>query len=211
MSFLQNLNWRYATKKYDAAAKLSQDKVETILEAIRMAPTSSGLQPFEVLDVRNPETRQKLQAAAFGQSQVTDASHFLVFAAWDTYTPERIKKVFDTIAAERGPLSDDTKAYRDGLMKNYPARDAHVNFEQAARQAYIALGFALAAAAELKVDSTPMEGFDPKAFDEILGLDKRGLKTVVIMALGQRDAANDWLANLKKVRLPKAALIQEVK
>jgi len=211
MSFLQNLNWRYATKKYDASAKVPQDKIEQILEAIRLAPTSSGLQPFEVMVVSNADLRQKLRAAAYGQSQVTDASHFLVFAAWDNYTAERMHKVFDGIVAERGPLSDDTKAYRDNLIKNYTSREAHVNFEHAARQAYIALGFGLAAAAELKVDSTPMEGFDAKAFDEILGLHKMGLKTVVIMALGHRDAAGDWLANLKKVRFAKAAMIHEVK
>jgi nitroreductase / dihydropteridine reductase len=210
MSFLQNLNWRYATKKYDASAKVPQEKLDQIIEAIVRAPTSSGLQPFEVILVKDKVLREKLRAASYDQSQVTDASDFLVFAAWDTYTTERITKIYDQLGAERGGLSDSVKAYRDNLIKNYTTRSAEVNFEHAARQAYIGLGFALAAAAELKVDTTPMEGFDAKAFDEILGLHKKGLRTVVVMAVGHRDAANDWLVNLKKVRRPKAEMIHEV-
>jgi nitroreductase / dihydropteridine reductase len=211
MSFLQNLNWRYATKKYDASAKVPQEKLDQIIEAIVRAPTSSGLQPFEVMLVKDKVLREKLRAASYDQSQVTDASEFLVFAAWDTYTTERITKIYDHLGAERGGLSDSVKSYRDSLIKNYTSRSAEVNFEHAARQAYIGLGFALAAAAELKVDTTPMEGFDAKAFDEILGLHKKGLRTVVMMAVGQRDAANDWLVNLKKVRRPKAEMVHEVK
>ena len=211
MSFLQNLNWRYATKKYDASVKLPHDKVEQIIEAIRLAPTSSGLQPFEVLHVTDAALRQKLRAVSYDQSQVTDASELLVFAAWDNYSADRITKIFDRNAAERGPLTDAQKAYRDNIIKNYTAREAHINFEHSARQAYIGLGFGLAAAAELKVDSTAMEGFDAKAYDEILGLSKKGLRSVAILALGQRASEGDWLAGLKKVRRPRAEMIHEVK
>ena len=210
MSFLKNLNWRYATKKYDASAKLPKEKLDQIIEAVVRAPTSSGLQPFEVIVVKDKALREKLRAAAYDQSQVTDASDFLVFAAWDNYTTERITKIYDHLGAERGGLSDSVKSYRDNLIKSYVNRSADVNFDHAARQAYIGLGFALAAAAELQVDTTPMEGFDAKAFDQILDLDKKNLRTAVVLAIGQRDTANDWLADLKKVRRPKAEMIHEV-
>jgi nitroreductase / dihydropteridine reductase len=210
MSFLQNLDWRYATKKYDASAKLPKEKLDQIIEAISRAPTSSGLQPFEVIVVKDEALREKLKAAAYGQSQVTEASDFLVFAAWDNYTTERITKIYDHLGAERGGLSDSVKGYRDNLINSYVNRSADVNFDHAARQAYIGLGFALAAAAELKIDTTPMEGFDAKAFDEILGLHKKGLRTAVVLAVGKRDTANDWLVNLKKVRRPKSEMIIEL-
>ncbi len=210
MTLLSNLNWRYATKKYDPTKKLSKESLDAILEAVRLAPTSSGLQPFEVLVVTDKAVREKLCAAGFDQPQFTEASQILVFAAWDNYTAERINKVFQHLHAERGTPPASTDAYRENLVKTYTAKSAQENFEHAARQAYIALGMAVAAAAELKVDSTPMEGFDPAAFDQILGLKAKGLRTVAVVALGYRDAANDWLVNLKKVRRPKAELIKEV-
>ena len=138
-----------------------------------------------------------------GQSQITEGSHLLVFAAWDTYTAERINHMFDLTNAERGGTNEGWENYRNMLLANYPARDAQVNFEHAARQAYIGMGAALIAAAFEEVDSTPMEGFDPKAVDEILNLSARGLRSVAIMPLGYRLAAQDWLAPLKKVRRPR--------
>jgi len=210
MTLLSSLNWRYATKKFDPAKTVSKEALDTILESIRMAPTSSGLQPFEVLVVTDKAVREKLQKAAFDQSQITEASHVLVFAAWDNYTAERINEVFDHAAAERGGGSATSDAYRERLISLYTPRPAEVNFEHAARQAYIGLGTALVAAAELKVDSTPMEGFDPAAFDEILGLRATGFRSVAVLALGYRDADHDWLVNLKKVRKPKSEMIKEI-
>jgi nitroreductase len=135
----------------------------------------------------------------------------LVFAAWDNYTAERINMMFDLTNAQRGGTNEGWENYRQMLLANYPARDASVNFEHAARQAYIGMGAALIAAAFEEVDATPMEGFDPKAVDDILNLHARGLRSVAIMPLGYRLAEQDWLAPLKKVRRPRAQFVTEVK
>lgn len=206
----EKLNWRYATKKMDPAKAVPQAAVDRILEAALLAPTSSGLQPFEVIVVTNPEVRAKLRAAAFDQSPITDGSHVLVFAAWDNYTVERIDGVVAHMAAERGGASEAVTAYYERLKAMYLPRTAEVNFEHAARQAYIAFGIAVTAAAFEAVDSTPMEGFDPDQVDAILGLRARGLRSVTLLPLGYRDAAGDWLAGLKKVRKPLDELVSSV-
>ncbi len=208
---LNKLQWRYATKKMDPAQVVPQEKVDRIIEAARLAPTSSGLQPFEVIVVSNAAVRAQIQPKAYNQAQVTEGSHLMVFAAWDNYTAERINTYFDFTNAERGGTNEGWENYRQMLLKSYPAREAQVNFEHAARQAYIALGAALIAAAFEGVDATPMEGFDPKAIDEILGLAARGLRSVVIVPLGYRAAEGDWLAPLKKVRRPRELFVTEVK
>lgn len=198
-TLLDQLNWRYATKKMDPSKAVPQNKLDVIIEAIRMAPTSSGTQPFGLLVVTNPEKLEAIQRAAGDQAQITDGSHLLVFAAWDNYTAERIDEIVDLNVEARGDLPM-LHAYYDNLKKNYVPRDAEVNYAHAARQAYIALGVALVAAAEQEVDSTPMEGFDPDQVDEILGLKERGLRSVVLMPLGYRDPTGDWLLPMEKVR-----------
>ena len=208
---IQKLQWRYATKKFNPSKVVPQEKLDKILEAIRLTATSSGLQPYEVLVVTNKEIREKIKPVAWNQGQITDASHLLVFAAWDNYTAERINKMFDLTNDVRGFKNEGWENYRNMLLSTYPTRDAEVNFQHAARQAYIALGTALVAAAEEEVDSTPMEGFDPAAVDEILGLRAKGLRSVVILPLGYREAEGDWLVNLKKVRRPSDDFISEVK
>ncbi|WP_374358742.1 NAD(P)H-dependent oxidoreductase [Pseudoduganella danionis] len=210
MTLIDKLNWRYATKKYDASKKVAADKVERILEAIRLAPTSSGLQPFEVLLVTNPEKRAQIQTVAWNQAQVTEASHLLVFAAWDNITEARIDMMFDLTNEQRGFINEGWEAYRKQLKGIVAARGDQANFDAAARQAYIALGVALVAAAEEQVDATPMEGFDPAAVDEILGLKQRGLRSVVILPLGYRANDGDWLVNLKKVRRSREHLVSEI-
>jgi len=207
MDLIERLQWRYATKKMDPTKKVPKEKVERILQAVHLAPTSSGLQPFEVIVVTNAPLREKIQAIANGQTQIGDGSHLLVFAAWDDYTAERINAVFDHTNAERGGKNEGWEAYRQMLLARYPQRGAEVNFQHAARQAYIGLGVALVAAAFEEVDSTPMEGFDADALDALLNLRARGLRSVAIMPLGYRDAANDWLVSLKKVRRPRAQFI----
>lgn len=209
MSFLQNLNWRYATKKYDTSKKLKSVELDQILEAIRMAPTSNGFQPYDVIVVNNVGLREQLKAAAYNQAQVTEASHFLVFAAWDNIDQYNLGRVFDVMAEVRGH-SDALTERRKSSIAGFAAKSAEVNFQHAAQQAFIGLGFALAAAAELKIDASPMGGFEPAKFDEILGLKARGLRSVVVLGLGHRDAANDWLVNLKKVRRPKSEMIIEL-
>ena len=207
---IQKLEWRYAAKKFNPTKAVPQEKVDRILEATRLAASSSGLQPYEVIVVTNKDVRAKIQPIAWNQAQITDGSHLLVFAAWDNYTTERINTMFDLVNAERGSTNEGWENYRKMLLSTYPQRDAEVNFNHAARQAYIGLGTALIGAAEEHVDSTPMEGFDPKALDEILGLKARGLRSVAILPLGYRADEGDWLVNLKKVRRAREDFVTEV-
>ena len=207
---LNKLQWRYAAKKMNPAKKVQQDKVERILEAARLAPTSSGLQPFEIIVVTDPAVRAKIQPIAWNQAQITDGSHLLVFAAWDNYTADRINMMFDLTNDQRGFKNEGWENYRQMLLSSYPQRDAEVNFQHAARQAYIGMSAALIASAFEEVDSTPMEGFDPNALDEILGLRARGLRSVAILPLGYRADEGDWLVNLKKVRRPREQFVTEV-
>jgi nitroreductase/dihydropteridine reductase len=209
-TLLDKMQWRYAAKKMDASKAVSQDKVNRIIEAARLAPTSSGLQPFEVIVVTNKDIRVQIQAVANNQAQVTEGSHLLVFAAWDTYTADRINHHFDLTNAERGGTNEGWENYRQMLLKSYPSRDAQVNFEHAARQAYIGLGASLIAAAFEEVDSTPMEGFVPKSVDDILGLGAKGLRSVALLPLGYRAKGQDWLENLKKIRRPVSEFVTEV-
>lgn len=205
----EHLTWRYATKKMDPAKTVATEKVDAIIEAVRMTPTSSGTQPFELFVVTNSELRSKIAMAANGQAQITDGSHLLVFAAWDNYTSERIDEVVKLNVEARGDFPM-LHAYYDGLKSNYLPRDPQINHAHAARQAYIALGVALVAAAEQEVDSTPMEGFDPDAVDSILGLKERGLRSVVLMPLGYRDDAGDWLLPMSKVRKSRDAMVTQL-
>jgi nitroreductase/dihydropteridine reductase len=161
--------------------------------------------------VSNPEVRAKLAEAAYGQAQLNDATYVLVFAAWDNYTAERIDAVVERMHVERGTPKEALAGYFDNLKNNYLPRDADVNCTHAARQAYLALGVALVAAAYEEVDSTPMEGFNPDAIDAILGLREKGLRSVALMPLGYRAATGDWLNGAKKVRKPMSELVTEVK
>ncbi|WP_375265901.1 NAD(P)H-dependent oxidoreductase [Planktotalea sp.] len=208
-TLLEQLNWRYATKKMDTTKVVPQEKFDVIIKAIRMAPTSSGTQPFGLLVVTNPEKLTAIREAAGGQAQITDGSHLPVFAAWDKYTADRIDEVVDLNVKARGDLPM-LHAYFDNLKNNYVLRDAAVNYAHAARQAYIALGIVLVAAAEQEVDSTPMEGFDPSKVDEILDLKSRGLRSVVLLPLGYRDPTGDWLLPMGKVRKPLETIVTHV-
>jgi nitroreductase len=210
MNIIELLTWRYATKKMDPSRAVPQDKVDRIVEAARLAPTSSGLQPFEIVSVTSPEVRARIREIAWNQAQITDGSHLLVFAAWDNYTAERINRMFDYTNEVRGMRNEGWENYRQQLLATYPQRPAEVNFQHAARQAYIAFGAALIAAAAEQVDATPMEGFDPDKLDEILGLRARGLRSAVILPLGYRQPEGDWLVNLKKVRRPRDQFCSEV-
>lgn len=210
MSLLEDLNWRYATKKMNGEI-VPQDKVDYIVEAARLAPSSSGLQPYRLFVITNKELLEKIQPIAFDQVQITGGSHLLVWAAWDGYSHNSISEVFEKTTIERGiPISamDDYKARLWGMYEPLGS-DWHAT--HAAKQAYISFGLAIAAAAEQKVDATPMEGFDMNALDELLGLREKGLKSVVILPLGYRDTSGDWLVNLKKYRTPNDEFITELK
>lgn len=199
MELLDKLNWRYAAKAMNGK-KVAQDKIDNIIEAARLAPTSSGLQPFEIIIVKNQAIKEKIKPVAWNQSIITDCSHLLVFAAWDTYTEERINKMFDLTNEVRGFKNEGWENYRQMLLGSYPQKDAEENFNHAAKQAYIAFSAAIIAAAFEGVDTTPIEGFEPEAVDEILGLREKGLRSCVMLPIGYRDADTDWLVNLKKVR-----------
>ena len=206
MELLDKLNWRYATKAMNGD-KVAEDKIERILEAARLAPTSSGLQPFEIFVIKNQEVKEKIKPIAWNQSVVTDCSHLLVFAAWDTYTADRINYMFDLTNEIRGFKNEGWENYRQMLLGSYPQKEAEENFNHASKQAYIAFSQAIIAAAFEGVDATPLEGFDANAVDEILGLKEKGLRSAVLLPLGYRKEDKDWLVSLKKVRKPMKDLV----
>lgn len=206
MELLDTLNWRYAAKAMNGE-KVAEDKIERILEAARLAPTSSGLQPFEIFVIKNQELKEKIRPVAWNQSVITDCSHLLVFAAWDTYTVDRINYMFDLTNEIRGFKNEGWEKYRQMLLSSYPQKDAEENFNHAAKQAYIALGTTMVAAAYEKVDCTPMEGFSADKVDEILGLREKGLRSTVLLPIGYRKEDADWLVNLTKVRKPMDHLV----
>ncbi|MCQ4141049.1 nitroreductase family protein [Chryseobacterium sp. EO14] len=210
MELIEKLNWRYAAKAMNGQ-KVPQEKVDRIVEAARLAPTSSGLQPFEIIVITNQEVKEQIKPHAWNQPQITDCSHLLVFAAWDTYTEERINAIFDLTNEVRGFKNEGWENYRQMLLNTYPQRSAEENFTHAAKQAYIGFGAAIIAAAFEEVDSTPMEGFIPEEVDKVLNLQEKGLKSVLLLPIGYRDASNDWLVNLTKVRKPKEEFITEIK
>lgn len=209
MSYIQKLKERYATKAMNGNV-VPQDKIDNILEAIRLAPTSSGLQPFEVFVITDKEVKAQIREIAWNQSPVTDCSHLLVFAAWDTYTADRINHMFDLTNEIRGFKNEGWENYRQQLLGSYPQKDANENFEHAARQTYIAFMSAITQAAYDGVDSTPMEGFDPAALDKILGLKEKNLRSTLLLPLGYRDAEKDWLVDLVKVRKPMSELVTTI-
>lgn len=210
MSLIEALNWRYATKKMNGE-QVSQDKVDQIVTAAHLAPSSSGIQPFKIIVVSNPELKQKIRAVAYDQTQITDSSHLLIFAAWDNYSEERIRGVFAHTNEERGLPADANADYLNRIIGLFGSRTAEENFHHAAKQAYISFGVAIAEAALLKVDATPMEGFEPEKLDELLNLKEQGLRSTTLLPLGYRDEAGDWLVNLKKVRTPLTDFVIEFK
>ena len=209
MELVEKLKWRYATKAMNGQ-KVSKEKIDAIIEAISLAPTSSGLQPFEVFVITNDKVKEKIKPIAWNQPVITDCSHLLVFAAWDTYTTERINKMFDLTNNVRGFKNEGWENYRKVLLDNYPNKDPEENFTHASKQAYIAFTMALTAAAFEKVDATPVEGFNPAELDKILDLKTKGLRSCVLLPLGYRDTENDWLVSLTKVRKSKEDLVTEI-
>ncbi len=205
MSFLEKLNWRYATKVMNGQ-KVPQEKIDNILEAIRLAPTSSGLQAFEVLVITNKKLKEEIQNISFNQPQVSQCSHLLVFAAWENYTEDRVNRIFDLTNEIRGVKHEGFEAYRKKLLEKYSQCDAETNFQHAARQTYIAFMAAMAQAACEGVDSTPMEGFINEELDKILNLREKGLRSTLMLPLGYRDVDKDWLASAEKIRKPKEEL-----
>ncbi len=209
MKVLEALNWRYAVKRM-TGEKVPREKVDLILEAARLAPTGSGIQPFSIIHINDKDLLQQVQPIANNQPQITEASDLLVFAAWDNVTPEHVDRVFNQIISERNLPSEKLDNYRNFLSSHFGAMTQDERFQWAARQTYIAFGTAITAAAIEQVDATPMEGFKNAELDKLLGLKEKGLRSCCLLTIGVRDTANDWLANLKKVRRPKEELVIEL-
>jgi nitroreductase len=205
----QALQWRYATKKFDPSKKISEQDLKTLFDSLVLTPTSYGLQMMKFMIVQNPEVREKLKAVSWNQSQVTDCSHYVVFLARDSVTEKDVQKLIDRMVEVRGISADALSGYRNlmmGNLVNSPRPDA---IEWNKKQTYIAMGFLLETAALLKIDSVPMEGLDPQAYDKILGLEGSGYTTAMAVALGYR-AADDQYQSAQKVRFSAQDLIQFV-
>ncbi len=196
---IEKLNWRYAAKRLNGQI-IPEEKLNTILEAIKLSPSSAGLQPYKVIVVSDKAKKEEIFKNAAPQPQIPDASHLLVFAAWEKITAEQVATYINLIAETRGVSLESLAQFQNNINGGILSRSEEVNFNWAARQAYIALGHAVVAAATENIDATPMEGFNATKLDEILGLNEKGLRSVVIMTLGYRDDQNDALAGAKKVR-----------
>ncbi|MCS3531249.1 nitroreductase family protein [Chryseobacterium sp. JUb7] len=200
MDLIKNLQWRYAVKKYSDES-VSEDKIDRIIEAINLSASSCGIQPYRLFIITNPELRRRLGEGSFN-TQIHASSHLLVFAGFNKITSDYITDYVEMIQKQRGLESGALNALKNTLIDYFSTQTPEQNAIWSSKQAYIGLGTALIAAAELKVDSTPMEGFDPKLFDEVLGLSEKGLHPSVILTLGYRNSANDYLASVPKARLP---------
>ena len=206
MSLLDSLKWRYAVKRMNGN-KIPEATLNTILEATKLAPSSFGLTPYNIIVIEDEETRKKLQPHFYNQPQVGESSALVIFATWNSITEKEVAEYMQEIADERGvPVEslNDFASYINGSIKNLSAEQLQI---WAAKQTYIALGFTLVAAASEEIDATPMEGFKPDAVDEALGLKALGLHSAVAVTLGYRDAANDYLSGAKKVRRASEKLI----
>lgn len=202
MALLDDLHWRHATKAYDPTKKVSDEDLHKIVEAARLAPTSSGLQPFRVFAIGDQALKEKMVAGALNPDCMRECSHVLVFASWDEYTPERIDAIYDRTTDERGLVRGRFQRYTDKIKGVFSQMTKEQQYQHAANQAYIGLSMSLMQAAELKIDSTPIGGFDPKLVDELLGLREKGLRSTVLLYLGYSDPERDWLATMAKVRNP---------
>lgn len=196
---ITSLNWRYATKSFDANKKLSAEQLAALLNAIQLAPSSYGLQPYQILVVNSQEIKEELKAAAYGQAQLAQASHVLVFARTKNYTTAHVDEFAANIVETRGVSLDDIKGYVDTMKGTVASQTQEQLAVWNSKQVYIALGVLLESAALNEIDVCPMEGFDAAKFDEILGLDAKNLASVVIAPIGFR-SSEDGYQHYKKVR-----------
>ncbi len=203
------LNWRYATKKFDPSKKISEKDFKTLKDSLVLTPTSYGLQLLKFIVVQNQEVREKLKKVSWNQSQVTDCSHFIVFVARDSITAKDIDKLIKRQSEVRDMPSQSLSGYREMMMNNLVLNPHPDPLNWNKKQTYIAMGFLLETAALLKIDSVPMEGLDPEAYDEILGLNGSGYKTAMAVALGYR-SQDDKYQLMKKVRFPESELIEVI-
>jgi nitroreductase len=208
-TFIENQNWRYATKKFNSEKKISNSDLEMLKEAIQLSSSSYGLQPYKVLIIENEEIRKQLQPASWGQSQITDASHLFVFASETNVDAEYITRYADNMAKTRNIPFDSVKGYADFMIGNISTLTPEKQLIWAQKQAYLALGNLLNAAAELKIDVTPMEGFLPEQYNEILGLTEKGLHATLVATIGYRHDEDDT-QHYAKVRKPITELFETI-
>ncbi|WP_353076447.1 NAD(P)H-dependent oxidoreductase [Flavobacterium sp.] len=208
-TFIENQNWRYATKKFNSDKKISNSDLEILKEAIQLSSSSYGLQPYKVLIIENEEIRKQLQPASWGQSQITDASHLLVFASETNVDAEYITRYAENMAKTRNIPFDSVKGYAEFMIGNIASLTPEKQIIWAQKQAYLALGNLLNAAAELKIDVTPMEGFLPEQYNEILGLKEKGLHATLVATIGYRHE-EDETQHYAKVRKPITELFETI-
>ncbi|MEK2688017.1 NAD(P)H-dependent oxidoreductase [Bdellovibrio sp. GT3] len=204
------LEWRYAVKRFDPNKKISDKDLNTLLESLKLAPSSYGIQPWKFLVVENPQVREELKPVSWNQSQITDASHQIVLLYRDTIDEAFVQKYINRVAEVRGAPLESLNGYKEMLINNVVKAPEEKIRTWSQRQAYIAMGFLLETAALLKIDTTPMEGFSPSDYDRILKLEGSGWKSIATVTLGYRHA-EDSFQNLKKVRFSDDALIEYVK
>jgi len=208
-TFIENQNWRYATKKFNSDKKISNSDLEILKEAIQLSSSSYGLQPYKVLIIENEEIRKQLQPASWGQSQITDASHLFVFASVTNVDAEYITRYAENMAKTRNIPFDSVKGYADFMIGNITTLTPEKQIIWAQKQAYLALGNLLNAAAELKIDVTPMEGFLPEQYNEILGLTEKRLHATLVATIGYRHDEDDT-QHYAKVRKPITELFETI-
>ena len=208
-TILEQLNWRYAVKKFDSSKRVSDEDWNVLEQSLILAPSSYGLQPYKFIVVTDENLKRELTPAAYGQTQIADCSHLVVITYKKVLTDADVEHFVDRIVEVRNVPGESLKEYED-TMKGSTRKAVDENYIETwnSRQAYIALGFLLEAAALLGIDATPMEGFNAAQVNEILGL--TDYSAVVLCAVGYRDAENDWLVNLPKVRFPVEELIQRI-
>ncbi|SFC66889.1 NAD(P)H-dependent oxidoreductase [Spirosoma endophyticum] len=209
MELLEAMNWRYAAKKMNGQ-KIPAEKVDTILEAIRLSASSAGLQPYNVIVIDNHELKGKIHELACPQPQIVEGSHLLVFAHWANVEAAQVDAYMQLIADTRNVPVESLRPFADSIKGNILSKTPEEQAIWASRQAYIGLGSALIAAATEHVDATPMEGFNAAALDKILDLPAKGLRSVALVALGYRDAEKDFLAKATKVRRSRKDLFIEL-
>lgn len=205
MSIIDSLSWRYAVKRMNGN-QVSQDKLNTLLDAIQLSASGFGLMPYQIFIVEDADLKAKIQPIAYGQPQIVESSHLLIFAAWNEVTETKIDAYINLIAEVRQVPLTDLGDFKGAMMGSMRHRTIEQQVQWANCQVYLAMGNALASAADLKIDTTPMEGFIPAKLDELLGLEAKGLHSVLMLAIGERDEASDYMVNVKKVRTPKNEL-----
>ena len=210
MELIKNLEWRYATKKFDPTRKVSREAMNQLKRAIQLAVSSYGLQFYKVLIIEDPEVREHLKPASWNQSQITDASHLLVFCNYTDVNDQDVDDFIRLTSETRGIELSQIRGYGDFIKGKLNEKSDTQKQNWLERQPYIALANLLMACAELKIDACPMEGFEPEKYNEILGLDQQGLNACVIATVGYRDSS-DRSQVLPKVRKPMNELFEEIK